>query len=377
MESNLDGFGADWLGRYVWATAGSLRAMFSLSAAHSHWDGAFAGAVLCIAATAVTRLIGSSAARARFSRIAPVAVGGMLWTAVATAPLVTVYPVWSPQRVAFNSIGLGFALGGTLGAAHPALLGALVALRLTLFALSPGPPAGVSMVPAESGAFVDFEQLVRLQRLMAETRTLLSSHFGRLPHGAAVVQHNLPRVTFYAFSGDRALQVWYRDTTLRWVSFDAFRREPGQNVATIVEWQPTGTPQVATVAPYAMRALVRASDFIARRQWTLALAELGRADSLQSDSTAGVFLGTVASKRALGLVSMGLYADAERSAIAGLRRWPENPDSRFALAQVRIARGLLGEAETQLDSLLAVYPHDRGAMELREQVRAERERGPR
>ena len=374
MAANLGAAGTNWPQRYAWAATGSARAIFSLPATRTPWDGIFVTAVVVIAIAAVVCFARDPAARGRFASIAPLAGLGSLWTAIATAPLATVFPVWSPQRVAFNSLGLGTALSATLGAAHTALLGSLVALRLGLFAMSPGPPARVSMAPPETGAFVDFAQLVRLQRLLAETRGRLEARFPHLTRGAGVVQHNLPRVTYYAFGGDQALQVWYRDSTLRWVPFDTFRREPALPVVTVVEWQPVGPSQVALVAPDAMRALIRASDRIAGGEWAASLVELDRADSLQDDPDARVFIGTVASKRALGLVAVGRPAEAERAALAGLAAWPANPDSRYALAQLRMAGGRLGEAESELDSLLALYPDDGGAVALRQQVRAQRAR---
>ena len=38
----------------------------------------------------------------------------------------------------------------------------------------------------------------------------------------------------YAFGGDRALQVWYRDTTLHWITYQQFARHPETRVATIM-----------------------------------------------------------------------------------------------------------------------------------------------
>jgi len=375
-ESNTSGLWTDWPERCRWATVNSARAIVSLPAASSARDMPVVLALLLLASAAAMVFLRSAAARARLAGNRRLVVAGLVWSAVATAPLLIVYPIWSPQRVAFNSLGAGVAVSAALGAAHPALLVGLTALRLTMFTLSPGPPGVVSQDPPETGAFVDFEKLARIQRMMAETRQLLKSRLPTLPHGATVVQNYLPGMTYYAFGGDKAIQVWYRDSTLHWISFDAFRRDRGRAVATIVEWQPPGGAQAALVAPDAMRALLRASDHIAGAEWTGAVAELDRADSLQDDPAARVFLGTVASKRALCLEVLDRPEEAERAARAGLRLWSENPDSRYTLALLRFARGRLGEAEAQLDTLLALYPDDRVARELLERVRAARAAGP-
>ena len=379
MAANLGQGGSDWPRRYAWAAVGSLRAIFSLPRTPTPWEPALeAGAGLTVLA-AVMCFVRNAQARARLERIAPLAAIGALWTALATAPLATVFPIWSPQRVAFNSFGLGMALNALLGAAHPTLLAVLVALRVSLFALSPGPPPSVTMLPPDTGAFVDFSQLVRLQHLLVTTRERLKGRFPRLPHGAAIVRHHVPPATSYAFGGSQAIQVWYRDSTLRWVPFDTFQHDVSLPVTTVVDWQPFGTTQIALVNPDAMRALIRASDDVARGAWGPAMIGLDQADSLQEDRAAGVFLGTVASKRSLGFVSLGRFEEAERVVRTGLREWPDNPDLRCALASVHLAAGRFGAAQADLDTLLALFPDDRRgwrapwrkrASELREQARA-------
>jgi tetratricopeptide (TPR) repeat protein len=106
--------------------------------------------------------------------------------------------------------------------------------------------------------------------------------------------------------------------------------------------------------------------------WRGALDHLDRADSLQRDSAAAVFLGTVAAKRAVVLEAQGDLDGATREARRGLVIWPDNFDSRYVLASVAFTGGRLTEAEAQLDTLLAAAPEDRGAAELRERVRAAR-----
>jgi hypothetical protein len=55
-----------------------------------------------------------------------------------------------------------------------------------------------------------------------------------------VGQHYLPEATQYALGGQRALQVWYRDTTLRWVRFEHVSAHREMPLVTIVEFQPRG-----------------------------------------------------------------------------------------------------------------------------------------
>ena len=88
--------------------------------------------------------------------------------------------------MAYSSIGLGLAFVTLLAAAHPALPWALVALRVVTLCLAPGAPARVTRAAPDRGAFVDFERLARLQRLMVEARTTLKREFPELPPHAGV-----------------------------------------------------------------------------------------------------------------------------------------------------------------------------------------------
>ena len=361
-----------WLTRLGWSFWNSLRAMMSLPAIPSRDDAFFGVAAAALVVAAGVFLIADRTRRARLEPARPWILWGLAWFLVFAMGLTAIYPIWAPYRAAFGAIGLGVALVAWLGAGEPWLIAPLVALRLATVAASQGPPPLVSSSAPESGAFIDFERLVRLQRLMIDTRTTLQAAFPTLPHGARVGQHYMPRGALYAFEGDKALQIWYRDTTVRWVPFTAYRSDPGLRLATIVEYQPHRAPQAALVEPAAMRALLEAADRIARSDWAGALARLGRADSLQRDAGAAVFRATVASKRALCRLELGAADDAAREARHGLDLWADNFDSRYVLASVALARDQLDEAEAQLDTLLAASPGDSSAAQLLRTVRATR-----
>jgi len=219
---------------------------------------------------------------------------------------------------------------------------------------------------------VDFERVVRLQHLMADTRIALRSRFPTLPEHARVGQHHMPRSALYAFGGDKALQLWYRDSTLRWMSFGDFTRAPETPLATIVEYQPHRAPQIALVEPGAMRELLAglAAYRLGARDSTLAAFD--RADALQRDRTASVFLSTLEAKRALCLLDLGRRSEAEAQARIALREWPANFDSRYVLASLAADAGRLAEAEAQLDTLLATNPDDAGAREMLQRIRGAR-----
>ncbi len=366
-----------WIARIGWAFKGSLKAVMSLPIVRSPADPVALVAVIGIAAAAGLMLARSAEARARLARAWAWPAWGITWFAAATSTLPLVFPFWAPNRSAFGSLGLGAAITVALDAIHPALLAVLVGARLVTFAMSPGPPPEITKEQPATGAFMDFEHLARLQRLMAETRARLRAEYPALPHGARICQLGLPLMSEYAFGGDQAVQVWYRDTTLRWVTLDRFRSDPNLEVTTIVEFQAHHSPEIALVEPQAMRALDRATEQVAHGAWQLGLLDLARSDSLQRDPEAGVFRAMVASRRTLCLRGLGRTREAEAEARRALALWPEDPNAHYLLAVLMSADGRLAEAEAQLDSHVVRFAEDSDAVALRERVRAARAEFPR
>jgi tetratricopeptide (TPR) repeat protein len=360
--------------RLAWAFDGSLRSATSLALVPGRWDALLLGGGAGLVALALVAGIGWRAARARLARTWPWIAWGLAWFALATASLAAIFPLWQPNRAEFGSVGLGVALAAALGAAHPALVAALVTLRLAALTLAPGAATEVRLVPPETGAFMDFAHLTRLQRFMLETRRALHERHATLPHGAIVVQQNLPYALEYALGGDRALQVWYRDPTLRWERFEAFRADRSMEVETIVQFQPDERRAIALVDPGAARAQVDAYDALVAGRWMEAIAILDRADSLQRDPAARVFLASNAARRAFCLGVLGRVADAEAEARRGLALRRTETNARFVLAMSLAEQRRYDEADAQLDTLLAIAPGDSGAIDLRARIAAGRPR---
>lgn len=369
LESSLGGMGVTWWERCRWAVGGTLRALFSLPAQASKWEPPLELAMAALVLVATVRFGRSPRARVRFAAVAPVVIGGVLWSAAATAPLLTVYPIWSPQRVVFAGIGLGVALCATLGAAQPWLLAALVAVRLALFALSPGPPDRVSMVPPNNGAFIDFGKLVRLQRLMTETRTVLQKDVPRLPHGARVGLLHPPIAATYAYGGDKALQIWYRDTTIHMLRYDDFRRHPEWLLSAIVVFQQDEQPQIRLVDPVSMQHYLTGVKHVQDEAWQAAFDELALAESTQTDRRAHSYLGRIAGRRAFAWFGVANLNEAEREARRALDLWRDGSDARYTLAACMAFTNRRSQALAHLDTLLKLYPGDRSARAMRDTLR--------
>jgi hypothetical protein len=357
-----------WPLRYAWALALSLGDAFSLGGLEPRGRMAV---VIALAAIGVALILGFAArreARARLYEHRSWMVWGLAWFAGATVLLAEVYPEWRSYRSAFALIGLGMAITPLLAALHPALLGALLVVRLLAFAASPSPRGAIGENPESSAASIDYPEMVRLQRVVSETRRTLVEMHPELPRDARIARHLMPHLSLYAFGGDKALQVWYRDSTVRWMSFGDFLSNLRASPVTLVEFQPPGARRVALVNPEAMRALVAASDSLKRGRWEIGLAMLARAESLQSDRAARAFFGLCAGERARAFGALERYADAEREALHSVRLWPGNADPRMTLAYLWATRGRLEEASAQLDTLLSFTPRDTSARVLQRQI---------
>lgn len=355
------------LERLAWAWRNSLRAVFSLAAAPGRWDPAIGGALWLVALASAVVFARSAAARARLRARAGLVAWGLAWALLGAATLASIFPLWSPNRSQYASVGFGAGAVTLAAAAHPALAGALVALRLGAFALAPPADRVITPEPAERGAFIDFPRITRLQRVMRDTRGVLAERFPTLPHGARVGFHNLPLTAEYAFGDSRALQAWYRDTTLRWVPFAAWRADSLQPVAAFVDYQPAVRPgpQMVLIETDALRAKLEGTTAIRQGRWPDALAALDRARALQRDTNAFIFLGDVTGRRAYTLVALRRYDEARGEAHAALAAWPLDVGARFVVAL------LLGQARrrdaalAQLDTLLSLSPQHAEALALR------------
>ena len=335
----------------------SLRALLSLALARGRWDAVAVGAAAAIAAVGISVWARDGAARGRLRRALPWVGWGLAWFALASGTLALVHPLWCPDRTPYGAIGAGVAVAAGLGALRPALVAVLFALRLALLAAAPAPPRSITVAAPASGAFVDFAHLARLQRLMRATRERVADA-GPLPRGARVVWRNFPLESVYAFGGSRALQVWGGDSTLRWVRFAEFERNPALDVATIVEYEPDRSRQIARVDPEVMRSFLAADRPMREGDLALALQRLDRADSLQQDPEAASFRAGIAETRAVCLGGLGRLAGAEREARRALSLTANVRDARYDLALIALDRGRTPKALAQLDTPISHHPED-------------------
>ena len=362
LENELPKGAASVLTRLQWAWSNTTKALFSLPAVYEPRADVlgFAGVLLVLFAAGAFAF--DRRARARLREALPWVLWGGFWFCSAAASLVVIYPFWVPARSIYGSLGFGVMWAAVLGAAGPLFLAGILVLRLAAFAMSPGPPRSISDLPPSTGAFMDFEHLSRLQRLMREARSALKTRYPRLPAGAEVGQAYMPRFAQYAFGGSRGLQVWYRDSSLRWVRMEDFLRDPKRGLSTIVEFEPPPR-QIALLSPEALRCQIRAKELLDRQAWRDALVELDRADSIAA-SGAARFRATEGATRAMALVGLGQNEAAEREALRAIALWPAHPAAHAVLGFLRYKQNRLKEAQAELVHALGANPNDPAARAL-------------
>lgn len=353
-----------------WAFAGSLKALASLPIVPSRDDAPVVIAASIVLLAALAWLVLRADAGARFARVRPWCAWGAVWFALATMTLVPIYPSWQPNRSQFGSAGFGMAAIGVSGAAHPALAAALTALRLVTLQRAPGATTVVRDQAAESGAFMDYARLTRLQHFMRATRQCLRQRWPKLPPGAVVVQQNLPHGVEYAFGGSHALQVWYRDPTLEWLRFDTFRADLARPVWTILAAAAGHEPPVAVVEPDAMRALFRAQTLVRSERFDELLPVLAHADSLQTDREAVSYWVTSGGMRGYAYARTGRAPEAEALVRPLIALDPDDLTTRQVLALALAEQHRLPEALAELDTLRNLDPDNAATQLLGEQLEA-------
>jgi Tetratricopeptide repeat len=362
------------LTRYVWAKWNSARAAFSLPFAHTSWEPWLVGSLIALGVAAIALFVVRGSSRRMLRARAAWILWGLAWFSCCSATLIVIYPIWAPTRALFGSIGLGIGVVALAEAASPWLLAALFTIRAGAFAMNPAPPPIVTAVAPSTGAFLDFEHLVRLQRLMEAVRTRLKRDYPTMAQGSNLVQQNMPRLAEYAFGKNLALQCWYRDTTLRWQRYDDFIHNPTSTALAVVQYQPDRLPMIALVDPRVMLLIELAKPRAVNEQWTELLAEMKSADSLLTDRDAVYTMSLIENRRAVALSGLGRMPETEQAARAALAHWPQSPSARYWIAYALMGQNRLAEAQAVLDTALAIARGDSVLLELQDTIAVRRRR---
>jgi tetratricopeptide (TPR) repeat protein len=188
---------------------------------------------------------------------------------------------------------------------------------------------------------------------------------------------NLPRGLMYAFGGDRAVQVWYRDTTLTMVNFKALTQDTTLSMLAGVQFQPGAPTPIVLLPPEAMRAQDRAFRRITASQWAAGFEPLALADSLTPDPAFVMFHADDAGYRAFALLELHRYDAAEAEARRALALNRTSRNGLIVLGSALAVRGRFDEAIVPIDHLLRLDPGDPSARALRANILARRTVEPR
>lgn len=369
------GAAASWVAKLAWAFTGSIRALMSLAFAPGAADALALILILAGTGVLVFAVLALPAARARLAARRGWIAWGLGWFTLATTTLAPIHPLWQPNRSHFGATGVGVASAVALEAVHPWAPVALAAGRLALLALAPPPARTISEEAPETGAFMDFARLSRLQRFMSETRGGLVRRYPQAPPHSSVVAMNLPRGLIYALGGDRAAQVWYRDTTVRIVNFTRLAEDSTLHMVAGVQFQPRGAKQVVILSPDAMRAQDRGYRALREGRWEAAIAALAHADSLDPDTTHEVFHGNNAGYRSLAFLRLGRVPEAEREARRALELDDRDKNANRVLCSTLAMQGRLEDATAVLVRMESLYAGEPWLVALRASIEdARRER---
>ena len=239
-------------------------------------------------------------------------------------------------------------------------------MRLAALLVAPTPPPIITREPQPLGSHVSFVQLARLQMTAEAARTILASKVPSLPPHATVCYWQMPRIAEFAFQDSRALQVWYRDTTLTWSRFGG-QRGLTTPYAAGVEFIMDGPPWSAAVSGPVIDAYQRAAALSVRDR-------LAESDSLLDVAIAGLdhdrgpFVGTLVVNLALNAYRRGdaVHADSlnERALAIGAET-----SSYWVLRAVRDAdRGELDKARAAVTRALELEAGNAGALQLARQL---------
>jgi predicted Zn-dependent protease len=179
---------------------------------------------------------------------------------------------------------------------------------------------------------------------------------------------NLPHGLIYALGGDRAVQVWYGDSTLKMANFSALADDSTLLTLAGVQYQPSGSSQVVLLSPAAMRAQDKAYRALRAHRWLASVAAVDRADSLMPDPRYVVFHGNNAGYRAFAWLQMGRTSDAMAESRRALSLDPLDRNGLLTLASALAATGQLDEALVQVDHLLRIDPGQPSARDLRARI---------
>jgi len=327
---------------------------------------AFVLTILLLAGAVAAILFARPAGRARLRRVLPMALTGIAWFALGVLPLALLLPDWNAWRAWTPAIGFAVAVPALLGAASPWLAAVWVSMRLAALLVAPGVPPLVTREPPPNGSHVSFAQMVRLQTIVLESRTVLLRDVPHLAPHDHVCYWEMPRLAEFAYQGSKAIQVWYGDSTLSWTAFGG-QRGLTAPLAAGIEFRFAEKPFAASVSGRAILLYQQAAALSIANQED-------RADSLLRvtmkvlDHDHGPFLGTLYENMALNAYRRQRYELADSLNEVALRVGAETGSYWLLRAARAIINGDRAMAQAAIQRSLQLDGNNDAAQEVARQL---------
>lgn len=273
-----------------------------------------------------------------------------------TLALLPTYPIWAPHRAYVPYIAILMIAVAGLARVHKWAPLLLVAGSIASILVATPGPRSIGVLPPTTGRFIDYPRLVRLQRFMRSARQLLRTEAPALAPGSLLAQRNFPVALSYALSGDDAIRVWYRDSTLRWIGVDALATSHEPQLAGVVDFSPDRGGTLSFVPAEVYRDYAIAVEQLRRSLVSEACEGLSRTIRWSADHSRDSFGASALYWRAVALVRMDRAAEALNDASLAARASLVEADARFLRALILADMGQIAEARAECRALLAADP---------------------
>ena len=281
-----------------------------------------------------------------------------LWFAAGVTSLALLLPDWNGWRTALPGLWLGVAVAGTLGAARPFLAVALLVVRLVSLAVVPPAPSILPNRPPETTSGTSFQRVARFQRAADGVRRELMRAHPTLPRGSAVRYWARPQGTAISLVEDKAIRVWYGDSTLTWNwawTADGRILETGDPVLGF----DVNTDRVAVVLePAAVRAAGTGNQAMLEERWSSADSLFALAVSYPTAASCHQFAGWAVKRRIAIALHLGQNVKAGSLNAVCRTHLGENATSYGVDAVLALRRGDAAAAAAWAEQSLARDPQN-------------------
>jgi hypothetical protein len=318
-------------------------------------------AVVLVVAIAIAVAARSPSGRGRLRASLPWLAWAAVWSGLAVLPIAWFRPSWGSFRAVIPVVGIGIALVALLRSAGGWAVATMSAMRLAALLLVPPVPARVPITLEGWNLQFDRKALGSLQRFTREVRTVATGAHPTLTRAARIVPFQWPRMSSAVFADVKAFRVWYRDSSVRVIGMIEAQADPGRMVDLAIDFEPRRSPQVALIAPAAMRSLLLAADSLRLGRAAAALSLLDDLERQQADTSAAVFLASGSSLRGAALLELRRDDEAGTALARAVQLNPDDMNAHRLLAELHRRNGRPHLAAQELQRHLGLMPDDAAA----------------